>query len=483
MTKNSSTTVYHISRSILSIIALMLACSVDVLAKGNCDANASLTNPAVLVYSGIGGTGITQSDIGGINLHGGGTGGTGNMEGGIGETGNVTIDSGVGGTGIIGVITGFASICVNGVEVHYDANTPVSIDGRPSTMHDLAIGQIVVARALGTGYELTASNIAITHAVVGPISYFNPEIREMRILGQTIRADQLRDHDNFSNLKVGDWVQVSGHRLAGGAIVASRIELIPPLAEAGISGHVTQVDATGFEVNGARIDYDAKLLPVGISHGMEVRVVGHWDGAHLTVQHIQTEPTRQSIGNVEHVVIEGYIHALNDNELNVNNQIVTFDPNAQTTVGIARSDLRLDQRIQVSGRLGTDQRVIIAERIELKHEPIHQLQERSDKSQIDGRSNDKKNEPEIKPAKGNGDNQSHHNGHNDDNTDSLTKESDSNRGSLEKEIDHNENKNPSSDSGSRLAQVLAVIMIILVLVMGLVMILKIPLTNNQSRIK
>ena len=476
MIKISSTAVYRINRYILSIIVLVLTCSVDTLAKSNCDTNASYINPAILLYSGIGGTGITQSDIGGISLHGGGTGGTGNTEGGIGETGNVTTDSGIGGTGIIGVITGFASICVNGVEIHYDANTPVSIDGRPSTMHDLAIGQIVVARALGTDRELTASNIAITHAVVGPISYFNPEIREMRILGQTIQADQLiRDHDNFSNLKVGDWVQVSGHRLVGGAIVASRIELIPPLAEAGISGHVTQVDATGFEVNGTRIDYDAKLLPTGISHGMEVRVVGHWDGAHLTVQHIQTEPTRQSIGNVEHVVIEGYIHALNDNELNVNNQIVTFDPNAQTPAGIARSDLRLNQRIQVSGRLGMDQRVVIAERIELlKHEPtIHQLQEqeRNDKSQIDGRGKDKKNEPEIKPTKGNGDDQSHHNGHNGDNKDSL-----------KKEIDPNEGKNPSSDSGSRLAQVLTVIMVILALVMGLVMILKIPLTN-QSRVK
>jgi hypothetical protein len=30
------------------------------------------------------------------------------------------------------VITGFASICVNGVEVHYDANTPVSINGQPA---------------------------------------------------------------------------------------------------------------------------------------------------------------------------------------------------------------------------------------------------------------------------------------------------------------------------------------------------------------
>ena len=53
--------------------------------------------------------------------------------GGIGGTG-ITAEGGIGGTGapaatelgIIGVIDGFGSICVNGVEVDYDASTPVS---------------------------------------------------------------------------------------------------------------------------------------------------------------------------------------------------------------------------------------------------------------------------------------------------------------------------------------------------------------------
>jgi hypothetical protein len=485
MIKISSAAVHRI---MVSIIILMLACSVDTFAKNNCDANASLANPGILLNSGIGGTGITQSNIGAISLHGGGTGGTGNPEGGMEKAGNVTTDSGIGGTGIIGVITGFASICVNGVEIHYDAETAVSMDGRPSTIHDLATGQVVVARTLGKTHGLTATHIGVVHAVVGPISYFNPEIREMRILGQTIKTDSLRNHDDFLSLKVGDWAQVSGHRLADGAIVASRIALIPSLAEVGINGHVTQVDATGFEVNGTRIDYDARLLSTDISNGMEVRVAGHWDGAHLTVLHIQTEPTRQSIGNVERMVIDGYIHALNDNELNVNNQIVTFDSNTQTAGGIARSDLRLNQRIQVSGRLDIDQRVVVAERIELKHESTaHQLQEqeRNDKSKIEGRGKDKRNLSEIKLIKEEGEegnNQSHHNGHADDSKGSLTKEGDGNKDSLKNEMDPNENKNSSSDSGSRFAQVLMVIMIILVLVIGLVMILKIPFTN-QNRIK
>ena len=163
--------------------------------------------------------------------------------------------------------------------------------------------------------------------------------------------------------------------------------------------------------------------------------------AHLKVQHVQTEPTRQSIGNVEHVVIEGYIHALDDKGLNINNQIIAFE-SAQISAGNTRSDFRLDQRIQISGRLGTDQRVI-AEHIELKHESPVQLQERNDRSQIDssGRGNKKnnlENEPEIKPAKGNESSQSHRDSHSDGNKDSL-----------KKEIDHNSGRNHASDSDSR----------------------------------
>ncbi len=67
----------------------------------------------------------------------------------------------VGGTGIIGTITGFASICVNGVEVHYDNNTLVTVDGRLSFVRELAVGQVVVTRALGIGQEVAAKHIEL----------------------------------------------------------------------------------------------------------------------------------------------------------------------------------------------------------------------------------------------------------------------------------------------------------------------------------
>src|SRR5262249_47773517 len=52
-----------------------------------------------------------------------GMGGTG-----ISTRNTVTTERGLGGTGIVGVITGFSSICINGLEVAYDATTPVLIE-------------------------------------------------------------------------------------------------------------------------------------------------------------------------------------------------------------------------------------------------------------------------------------------------------------------------------------------------------------------
>ena len=476
-------TFYRFTRYIAytaSIFFLILIYSVNALAKNNCDASASLINPALLIESGIGGTGAiasdsgiggtgiksggsggtgihsstaTQSGIGGTGVAAsdsgiggtghpqGGIGGTGNAEpGGIGGTGNRADNSGIGGTGIVGTITGFASVCVNGVEIHYDPSTPISVDGKPSTMRELAVGQIIAARAVGSERELTARNIAVIHAVVGPISSLNSDTRQMQVLGQAVHVAQSSQHDQLSNLKAGDWVQVSGHRLPGGTVMASRIDAIAPRAEAKINGHVTGIVADGFEINGTRIHPDPKSSSVAITPGMEVHVAGRWDGAQMKAQHIQTEPTRQNIGNVEKMVIEGYVHAIDGKEVTISNRVITIDSGTQLSA-TGKDEFRLGQRIQVTGRVASDQR-IIAEHIDAKQEMSIQIQERMEKHQIDnsgkGNRNDSDRESELKDKN---DNSGHGRGGRDD----SSKENEQNSGSGK---DHSSGKDSDSKDSS-----------------------------------
>ncbi|MER2513041.1 MAG: DUF5666 domain-containing protein [Nitrosomonas ureae] len=461
--KNSLASLHHYVTYMSAAIALMFCYSASVFAKNNCDASASLINPLLHAQSGIGGTGapLTESGVGGTGVHDGGMGGTGvskggiggtgapladsgiggtgAQEGGIGGSGYVADDGGIGGTGIIGVITGFASVCVSGIEVHYNSDTSVSVDGRSSTARDLAVGQIAAVRALGTGHELVAKNITVMHAAIGPISNFNSETGEMRVLDQAVHIGKSTDLSHVSNLKTGDWVQVSGHRLSDGAIVASRIETTPPQAQAKINGHVTQIDEQGFVVNGTRVQHDEKSLPAGISKGVEIQITGQWDGTHLNAQDIQIEPMLRSIGNVEHLVIEGYIHALGDKELNVGNRIVTID--SDTQLEAAQNDLQLNQRVLINGRLGADQR-INSERIEIRNLPPVQIQDRNDRFFNDNSDKDRRNnsDNESESATRSDKNNPERSGHGD---------SGSSQGNLRKELDHSSGKSQPSDRDFR----------------------------------
>lgn len=345
-------------------------------AKGACDAGGAAVNPAAPARSGIGGTGsaVSRSGVGGTGI---------TAEGGIGGTGQVAGDGGTGGTGIVGTITGFASVCVNGVEVHYGAATPVSVNGQSSTAGDLAVGQVVVIRADGTGAEVTARSISVMHAAVGPVSSINVAAGELRVLGETIHA---RGQENLASIKPGEWVQVSGHRLASGDIVASRIEPGRPFAQASVNGYVSQVDARGFVAGGTRINLDRQPLPAGIVRGAEVSVSGRWDGTGLHARHVQVEPTRHGVGDAGHLVVEGYVHSLHGKELHLGGRVVILDSRAQILNGDA-GKLRPDQHVRISGRVGENQRVI-ADRIEIRHELPDTREERSGGGR-DGKSDDK----------------------------------------------------------------------------------------------
>ncbi len=125
----------------------------------------SLFAPSVWANPCVTKDGFLDNGIGGTGLNGG-IGGTGdkrteNTQGrqggdddnGIGGTG-VEDSNGIGGTGtraadndviyVTGTIHAFGSVCVNGVEIEYTADTPVQTDSvNTLTASSLSIGQVV----------------------------------------------------------------------------------------------------------------------------------------------------------------------------------------------------------------------------------------------------------------------------------------------------------------------------------------------------
>ncbi len=333
-----------------TLLALLLA--QPATAQNQCATHASLINSLALT-SGLGGTGTPREN--------GGIGGTGMLAGkpGIGGTGNR--EGGVGGTGIVGVITGFASICVNGVEVQFDADTPVSENGQPGSARQLAVGQVVAIRAGGTGSEVSASRITMIHAAVGPVDAINMAAGEFTVLGQTVRP---LDKKMMADVKIGNWVRVSGHRLAQDEIAASRIEPIAAQALAQLIGTISGLADDSITVEGTRVRVDARQKAGELAVGREVVISGQWDGRELRAQRIESDPVSDSLGKVDHVVLEGYIHKLEGNQLHLGHSRVTLNPDVRILGGSSKQ-LAINQRIQISGRLAADQSIRV-DRIEIR---------------------------------------------------------------------------------------------------------------------
>ena len=110
-------------RVILPSGALLALATCLAAAPGESRAAACASIAGIDSASGMGGPGHAASDSG------------------IGGPGHA--DSGIGGTGIFGTITGFASVCINGLEIHYDENVPVTENGEPASATDLAVGRVV----------------------------------------------------------------------------------------------------------------------------------------------------------------------------------------------------------------------------------------------------------------------------------------------------------------------------------------------------
>jgi hypothetical protein len=208
--------------------------------------------------------------------------------GGMGGTG-ISSDGGMGGTGIradaeiglVGVITGFGSICVNGVEVAYDARTSIaSADGSS----ELAIGQVVAVHAVaeaavnpkGNALQLRAERIQILEPALGRPSGFVPATGRLQVGAQRVQLDEATVLEGVSRqtLAAAAALRVSGLARADGTLHATRIERAPDDAAPRaarttwpelsaprqiIEGYVERAELGSVTIAGLRFEADARL--------------------------------------------------------------------------------------------------------------------------------------------------------------------------------------------------------------------------------
>ena len=226
-------------------------------------------------------------------------------ERGIGGTGapNTRLaDRGIGGTGIIGVVTGFASICLAGREVALPPGTPIEIGGEQAGPRALRAGQVAAVEASGSADALTARRIVVRYEVSGPIETITGD--RLQVAGQSV----LLGPDTWMRTPpaVGQWVAVSGLRDRAGTIAATRLDLISTRTIL-IHGVVQRTDGT------YRIGTLLIVPPIGnvLVPGLPVSVTGvYGDGgfqaASVTRDLLVADPAAYFGNYTSNFIVEGY---------------------------------------------------------------------------------------------------------------------------------------------------------------------------------
>ena len=152
---------------------------------------------------------------------------SGDEDFGIGGTGIIAnADSG---QGLIGRITGYGSIFVNGIEVELDSRTEITVNDVSVADHDFSIGEVVEVLTVDSRKHTSAARINVRHEVIGRIAESSEG--HLVIEGERIKLPEASDRQ----YSAGEWVAVSGFRDHRGQVHAS---LVQPIERAGASAQV-----------------------------------------------------------------------------------------------------------------------------------------------------------------------------------------------------------------------------------------------------
>lgn len=330
---------------------------------------------AALLASACGGGGDGSSPLGGIN--GGGLNGGGTPVGGINGGGLAR-----------GVITGFGSIFVNGVEFS-TAGATIRVEDSVVTEASLRVGQVVVVQGTisDDGRTGTARTVAYNDDVEGPVQSVNAATSSFVVLGQTVRVTPTTVFDggitpaSIAGLTPGVLVEVSGLPDSVGAIVATRVERKGSGGELEVTGRVASLDSTArrFSLNLLVVDYSAATLTNGtLANGacVEARGASTSAAGALVASRVEIKSCGLPASSGDRGEIEGLITRFaSAADFDVGGQRVTTSAATTFVAGgapAAATDLRLDLKVEAEGAFNAAG-VLEARRVEIRPDSSSRL--------------------------------------------------------------------------------------------------------------
>ena len=247
----------------------------------------------------------------------------------------------------VGVITGFGSIYVNGVEYETD-DASIDIDGERSIETQLGIGDVVVLQGSvnSDGLTGTASAVSCVDELEGhvlDVSGLVDGAGSINVMGQTVTVNidtvfESDTHATINDLAVNDIVEVSGFSDGNGGILATRIESKVIDEKIQLKGLITELDteAMTFSIGTLVIDYSqAAEVPANLDNGLFVEVKTESDlsgdldaGFLLVASKVEIEDDGDLEINGEdgdEIEVQGVVTNVTDTSFQFNGQIVEID--------------------------------------------------------------------------------------------------------------------------------------------------------------
>lgn len=213
---------------------------------------------------------------------------------------------GVGGTGIassstpgsvgtlVGTVTRFGSICVNGVEVETPAGIPIQVRGNAGSAAAIGLGAVVRVRvAVAPDHGVRATGIAVVDAVSGSVTSRDPEAMRFTVMGRRVRLGpaSMTALSGPAVPELGALVTVSGIGDPSGEITATRVEAKDPRESVFAAGLVRERDGDWIDLDGIKVRLPSDRDNGDLDVGNEVAVSGLWIEDRIEAETVLTNPT------------------------------------------------------------------------------------------------------------------------------------------------------------------------------------------------
>jgi hypothetical protein len=302
---------------------------------------------------------------------------------------------------VVGPISGFGSIIVNGVR--YDTSSATfDVDDSTGSESDLKVGQVVtIAARTDSSGNATAESVVFDDAVQGPISAMDLANNQLTILGQTVIITGTTSFDDsispasIDGLSVNDVVEVSGQFDANRDIIAFRIEPKPANLEFEVHGFIENLNSANFtfNLNALSVDYMTALIDDdfganGPQNGDFVEVKGsslNASGA-LIASELDFEGNNDQIGDDG---VDAEIHGLITEFQSASSFSVAGIPVVTNSGTIfefgSTSDLALNVRVEVEGTFNANG-VLVADKVKFENEANVRITSTLDSVNVSGNS-------------------------------------------------------------------------------------------------